>query len=121
MLARMTRTISSLALTLLALTLVACGGSTPSEKGASCPCKLQATAGSEGAPVVAPGEAGIGDRSTCPVSGEEFLISERSPTVEHEGRTYYFCCHGCAKRFEANPAKYLEGRGGDENPSGDED
>jgi YHS domain-containing protein len=118
MLARMTRTLSSIALGLLALTLFACGGSTKSEEVSTCPCKLQATTGSEGAPVVAPGEAGVGDRSTCPVSGEEFVITERSPTVEHEGRTYYFCCHGCAKRFETDPAKYLEGRGAPDDDEG---
>jgi len=26
---------------------------------------------------------------------------------EHAGQTYYFCCGGCAERFQADPAKYL--------------
>lgn len=26
---------------------------------------------------------------------------------EHEGRTYYFCCPACKKKFEADPARYL--------------
>ena len=27
----------------------------------------------------------------------------------HAGTTYYFCAQGCAKAFEANPAKYTAG------------
>src|SRR5437588_9900559 len=27
---------------------------------------------------------------------------------QHQGRTFYFCSAGCAKRFAANPARYLE-------------
>ena len=27
--------------------------------------------------------------------------------VEHGGKTYYFCCGGCAQRFQQDPAKYL--------------
>ena len=27
--------------------------------------------------------------------------------IEHEGRTYYFCCEGCAQKFQADPQKYL--------------
>ncbi len=28
-------------------------------------------------------------------------------TLEHAGKTYYFCCAGCADKFKADPAKYL--------------
>jgi Cu+-exporting ATPase len=27
--------------------------------------------------------------------------------IEHSGTTYFFCCEGCAKKFSAEPAKYL--------------
>src|SRR5579862_3392529 len=27
--------------------------------------------------------------------------------VEHGGATYHFCCAGCAAKFSADPAKYL--------------
>jgi YHS domain-containing protein len=54
-----------------------------------------------------PGEARIGDRTTCPVSGEQFIVSATSAKTEYGGRTYYFCCADCAKRFEADPAKFL--------------
>ena len=71
----------------------------------------ETTAGAEQSPLVPIGEAQIGDRSTCPVSGEEFVVTESSPTVTHEGRTYYFCCPHCAERFQANPAQFLEQQG----------
>jgi len=29
-------------------------------------------------------------------------------TAEHQGRTYYFCCPGCAQKFTADPQKYLK-------------
>ena len=41
-----------------------------------------------------------------PVCGMK--VNEDSPhQAEHEGRTYYFCCQGCRKKFEANPEQYL--------------
>ena len=29
-------------------------------------------------------------------------------TVEHEGRTYFFCSRGCAEKFRADPQRYLQ-------------
>ena len=55
----------------------------------------------------APGEAKVGDKSTCPASGDEFVVSESSPKTEYEGKTYYFCCPGCSKKFESDPKKFL--------------
>ncbi len=41
-----------------------------------------------------------------PVCG--MTVTAQSPHhVEHEGRTYYFCCAGCRSKFAADPAKYL--------------
>lgn len=60
-----------------------------------------------GGPMKAPGEASVGDTTKCPVSGEEFVVAADSPKVEHDGKTYYFCCASCMKKFEANPAKFL--------------
>lgn len=56
----------------------------------------------------APGAAAVGDKSVCLVSGEDFTVAADSPKVEHEGKTYYFCCGGCAKKFQADPKKYLD-------------
>jgi Cu+-exporting ATPase len=30
-------------------------------------------------------------------------------TASHAGKTYYFCCSGCAGKFESDPQKYLAG------------
>lgn len=46
-----------------------------------------------------------------PVCGMTVEIDEAAATVEHGDRTYYFCCHGCADSFEADPESYLDGRG----------
>lgn len=103
----------ALRLALLGTLLLGCGGGAATEPAQ----EEQATAGAE-QPLVAPGEAQIGDRTTCPVSGEEFVVSESSPSVEHEGRTYYFCCPGCVERFQANPSEFTgEGSGASDEPS----
>ncbi len=31
-------------------------------------------------------------------------------SVEHEGKTYYFCCPHCAQKFRADPERYLDPR-----------
>ena len=58
-------------------------------------------------PLKAPGEATVGDTTKCPVSGEEFVVEASSLKAEHGGKTYYFCCAGCKKKFESNPDKFL--------------
>jgi xanthine dehydrogenase accessory factor len=34
-------------------------------------------------------------------------VGPDTPTAEHEGTTYAFCCPGCRGRFVRAPAKYL--------------
>lgn len=34
-------------------------------------------------------------------------VADSTPQVQHEGKTYYFCCPGCAKAFSQDPAQYL--------------
>jgi len=93
------------------LGLVACGGS-PSPAPATPSAPAPAAAATEAAAkpataaLVAPGDAKVGDRTTCPVSGEEFTVTESSPKAEYQGKTYYFCCPGCVEKFNADPAKY---------------
>lgn len=92
----------------LALAGVGCGGGSSSETTESQGSSTETSGGqTASATVVAPGEATVGDTTTCPVSGEEFVVTAESPHVEHEGRTYYFCCPGCDARFQANPQQYL--------------
>jgi len=75
------------------------------QHSAHCACDKPAVAS---AGVKAPGEATIGDKTTCPVSGEEFTVSAASPKTIVEGKTYYFCCPGCDKKFAANAASFLK-------------
>ena len=42
-----------------------------------------------------------------PVCGMSVEPTTAKARVEHDSRTYYFCCGGCAKQFEQAPTKYL--------------
>jgi YHS domain-containing protein len=102
-----------IAATLAASILVtACGAAPPAAPSApsapNAPAVPGAPATAAAKPALkAPGEAGVGDRTSCPVSGEEFVVTASSPKVEYQGKTYYFCCGGCDGKFQANPQKYL--------------
>ena len=41
-----------------------------------------------------------------PVCGMTVLINKDALTLEHDGTTYYFCCAGCRRAFENDPAAY---------------
>src|SRR5271154_796948 len=41
-----------------------------------------------------------------PVCGMKVLPQKATASVEHAGRTWYFCCTGCRTKFEASPARY---------------
>ncbi len=88
----------------VALGAAACG-SAPSPATPATPAAAPAT---PAAVVKAPGDAKIGDTTKCPVSGEEFVVAATSPKTEHDGKTYYFCCGGCKKKFEAEPGKFAK-------------
>jgi xanthine dehydrogenase accessory factor len=42
-----------------------------------------------------------------PVCGMTVAVGPDTPTAEHGGTTYWFCCPGCRGRFAKNPAKFL--------------
>ncbi len=42
-----------------------------------------------------------------PVCGMKVDPARAAATVEHGGRTYFFCSRGCAEKFQRDPAKYL--------------
>lgn len=88
-----------------AFLLAACAGNTPAPVS---PEPVAEQSGETEAALVAPGEATMGDETRCPVSGHSFVVDADSPKVEHEGKTYFFCCPGCDEKFLENPAKYLE-------------
>lgn len=90
------------------LALAACGGGNAAAPPAATPGEEPKPAEAKPAgEVKAPGDAQVGDTTKCPVSGEEFVVEATSPKVEHEGKTYHFCCSGCKKKFESDPAKFL--------------
>ena len=66
-----------------------------------------ATSTSTSAGTKAPGDAKVGDATTCPVSKEAFTVTASSPKAEFNGKTYYFCCGGCDKKFLADPKQYV--------------
>lgn len=42
-----------------------------------------------------------------PVCGMTVEIATARFTTRHAGRTWYFCCDGCRRRFEAEPDRYV--------------
>ena len=110
---------SRLALALsLAAFLSACGAkeppavahaasSSPSTSGSTTDSAVSPKAAGEVKPA---GEAKLGDKTKCPASGDEFVVTESSPKVEHEGKTYYFCCPSCAVKFNKDPSHYLDAK-----------
>ncbi len=45
-----------------------------------------------------------------PVCGMNVETARAAATVEFEGKKYFFCCKGCAAKFEKEPKKYLSVR-----------
>lgn len=41
-----------------------------------------------------------------PVCGMNVDEAKAAATVQHGGKTYYFCSSGCKATFERDPAKY---------------
>ena len=100
----------------LSLALAACAENTaaPAPASPASPAAASSsaptTAKGAKADVKAPGDAKVGDTARCPVSGEEFVVTNDSPKVEYEGKTFYTCCSGCKSKIEADPAKYLKAK-----------
>ncbi len=57
----------------------------------------------EGMPVSVPEVA----EATDPVCGMTVEVGTARHTTDYDGRTFYFCCPGCRKSFEDDPAAYL--------------
>ena len=45
-----------------------------------------------------------------PVCGMQVEPASARAKTDHGGRTYFFCCAGCARKFEAAPGEYLRPR-----------
>ncbi len=68
-------------------------------------CKNKAAAGPK--PMTA-GQLGttLPKKAKCPVSGREFEPNAQTQVAKYKGKTYYFCCGGCAGKFASTPAKF---------------
>ncbi len=51
--------------------------------------------------------ASPGNLTRCLVSGVVFVVGDGNPKIEHEGKSYYLCCNGCAGKFRENPGRFL--------------
>ncbi len=65
-----------------------------------------AAAGRVAGPAVA---APAAAEATDAVCGMTVAADASSYPLEHDGETYYFCCAGCRRSFQENPAAYLKG------------
>ncbi|HEY3356610.1 MAG TPA: YHS domain-containing protein [Polyangia bacterium] len=105
----------------LLLALSACGG--PAKPPASQPASAPAPAAHAGCNCKQPGHAHradagvpasftaappVGLRARCPVSGEIITVADATVRSEHAGKHYVFCCPGCKRKFDAEPAKYVK-------------
>src|SRR5437899_12690022 len=52
------------------------------------------------------GGASAGARD--PVCGMTVNPEKAAAHFEHGGKNYYFCCQGCATKFQSDPEKYLQ-------------
>lgn len=43
-----------------------------------------------------------------PVCGMTLVEKDAAASIQHEGKTYYFCSDQCRERFQANPGAYAE-------------
>ena len=94
-------------LLLCSLFVAACAGAPPPPPAAPAPAADTAGAAASSQPLVPAGEAKVGDRTKCIVSGHEFVVTADSPHADYNGKTYYFCCPDCPKAFAAHPEKFV--------------
>src|SRR4029077_770446 len=52
-----------------------------------------------------------------PVCGMQVDPVSARAKAEHGGKSYFFCCAGCAKKFEAAPEQYLKPRPAPSGPT----
>jgi hypothetical protein len=83
-----------------------CGESSGHGCNDSCGCDKD-KADKKDSPVLPVAEAKPGDRTRCLVTNTVFRVQNDSPSVDHDGKTYWFCCEGCAEKFKSAPARFL--------------
>lgn len=50
----------------------------------------------------------IGNKLICPVTGEEFYMTDKTPSTNYNGRIFFFCCPACVEKFQEETEKYLK-------------
>ena len=74
--------------------------------GGACSTKAVADPPAAKAPAVPP--VPVGTKMKCPVSGDDFVVKEKTPQVVYKGKSYAFCCADCIPDFNKNPEKYAK-------------
>lgn len=82
---------------------VATGSATPSSGTAGEPALVGQGPGHDEA---AAGQASDVATATDPVCGMAVAVATARYTAEYDGRTYYFCCPACRRRFLEHPQSY---------------
>jgi xanthine dehydrogenase accessory factor len=62
-------------------------------------------------PPVAEPAAAASAQAIDPVCGMTVPVTSSTPRAEHEGESFYFCCAGCRKAFEEDPARHAAAAG----------
>lgn len=91
--------VGAVVLAALLVFAVGCGDKMKSEGHSDGP-KMEGMTGS-----VDSAEAEKIAQKTCPVGKNKI---DPEVFVEHAGRKIYFCCPGCDKAFQKDPAKYVK-------------
>jgi YHS domain-containing protein len=58
------------------------------------------------APIAFDKAPAVGTKATCPVSKEEFTVTDKTVRSEYKGKHYVFCCPSCKEPFDKEPEKY---------------
>jgi YHS domain-containing protein len=58
-----------------------------------------------------PGRVGADEKATCPVSGKEVAVGEKTPRVLVNGKPLYFCCENCPRTFAKSPERFVKDAG----------
>lgn len=54
-----------------------------------------------------PNQSEMGKSARCPVTRSPFTVSDLTPVIDYQGKSYYFCCAGCVNDFKNNPTKFI--------------
>jgi xanthine dehydrogenase accessory factor len=68
--------------------------------------QLRASGTIPASPAAMPARAATPAEAIDPVCGMTVAIGPGALTLEHDGTAYYFCCAGCRRAFENDPAAY---------------